>query len=59
MYNAIKAGGGGRMPGKILTEAEERIMDVLWEQSPRTMMEIGFAGYRVFKSNELYSKGCP
>ena len=31
------------MPGKILTEAEERIMDVLWEQSPRTMMEITHA----------------
>lgn len=31
------------MAKKVLTEAEEKIMDVLWQQSPRTMMEITHA----------------
>lgn len=31
------------MARKVLTEAEEKIMEVLWERSPRTMMEITHA----------------
>lgn len=31
------------MARKVLTEAEEKIMEVLWAQSPRTMMEITHA----------------
>ena len=35
--------GGGDMARRMLTEAEEKIMEVLWEKSPRTMMEITHA----------------
>lgn len=31
------------MAKRVLTEAEEKIMDVLWQESPRTMMEITHA----------------